>query len=249
MGQLAKDTFVCVDCETTGLDVDGDAIIEVAAVIFTFDGVIDRFETLIDPQRPIPAESTEIHHITDDMVKGKPKIKDVIADVLKFIGKHPIMGHGVKFDIDLLKRAAERCEVPCHIGKNTVIDTLRLARLYGESSINSLEKLREHFNIAEEGAHRAMSDVVVNVEVFKRLTTQFNTTEAMLKRLEKPIQLRAMPLGKHKRRPFNEIPIQYLQWAANKDFDMDLLFSIRSEIKRRKKGNSFSQAGNPFLDL
>ncbi|SCA63524.1 Uncharacterized protein SCG7086_AU_00130 [Chlamydiales bacterium SCGC AG-110-P3] len=249
MGQIGKDTFVCVDCETTGLDVDADAIIEVAVVKFTFDGIVDKYETLIDPQRPIPASSTEIHHITDDMVKGKPKIKEVIEGLLDFIGSFPIMGHGVKFDIDLLRRAAERSEIPCYIGKNTVIDTLRLGRLYGESPVNSLEKLREHFNIAAEGAHRAMSDVVVNVEVFKRLVRQFDTTEKMLKRLEKPIQLRAMPLGKHKGRPFQEIPIQYLQWAANKDFDMDLLFSIRSEIKRRKKGNSFSQAGNPFMGL
>ena len=54
-----------------------------------------------------------------------------------------------------------------NIEKQPFIDTLRMARLYGESPINSLERLRQHFNIAAEGAHRAMSDVIVNIEVFK----------------------------------------------------------------------------------
>ena len=58
-----------------------------------------------------------------------------------------------------------------------------------------------------------------------------------------------MPLGKHKGRPFSEIPIEYLLWAANKDFDQDLMFSIRSELKKRKSGSLFKQAANPFSQL
>jgi DNA polymerase-3 subunit epsilon len=124
-----------------------------------------------------------------------------------------------------------------------------MARLYGESPVNSLEKLREHFNIAAEGAHRAMNDVVVNIEVFKFLSSKFKTTEQLVERLKKPILLKKMPLGKHKGRPFGEIPIEYLLWAANKDFDQDLLFSIKSELKKRKTGNQFRQASNPFSSL
>ncbi|KKM77463.1 hypothetical protein LCGC14_1369770, partial [marine sediment metagenome] len=67
--------------------------------------------------------------------------------------------------------------------------------------------------------------------------------------LEKPIALKKMPLGKHKNRPFSEIPIEYLKWAAGKDFDQDLLFSIRLEINARKKKTSFETASNPFSCL
>ena len=84
-----------------------------------------------------------------------------------------------------------------------------------------------------------MNDVVVNIEVFKHLASHFKTTEQLLERLKRPIALRVMPLGKHKGRPFAEIPLEYLLWAANKDFDQDLLFSIRSELSRRKKGPNF----------
>src|SRR5262249_9013660 len=124
-----------------------------------------------------------------------------------------------------------------------------MARLYGESPTNSLDQLRQHFNIEFEGAHRAMSDVIVNREVFKYLAKRYRSTEQIFEILSKPIFLKTMPLGKHKGRLLKEIPLQYLQWAANKDFDQDLLYSIRSELARRKKGNLFSQAVNPFSEL
>lgn len=249
MGLIGKDTFVCFDLETTGLEPEKDQIIEVACTRFTFDGTIETFETLIDPGCPIPPESIEIHHITDEMVKGKPTIDTVLSSLLKFIGKEIVVGHGIPLDLAFLKAAAKRHQVPCQLEAQAFIDTLRLARLYGESPTNSLEKLREHFNIVSEGAHRAMSDVTVNIEVFKFLSKQFKTTEQLLERLKHPILLKTIPLGKHKGRAFSEIPIEYLQWAVRKDFDQDLLFSIRTELKRRKQGTQFSQAGNPFASL
>ncbi len=249
MGLIHKDTFVCLDCETTGLDPETDKIIEVAAKAFTFENTFDSFETLVDPGCPISEASMAIHHITDEMVQGKPKIQEALPLLLKVVDKCIVIGHGIQLDIAFLYKAAKQFQIPSVLPTLITIDTLRLARLYGESPTNSLEKLREHFNIASEGAHRAMNDVVVNIEVFKHLASHFKTTEQLLERLKRPIALRVMPLGKHKGRPFAEIPLEYLLWAANKDFDQDLLFSIRSELSRRKKGTQFSQASNPFSSL
>lgn len=249
MSLLKKELFVCLDLETTGLEAETDQIIEIAAVLFNFDGIINSFETLIDPGCPISAESMAIHHITDDMVAGKPKIQEVLPEVIKFIGRHIVVGHGIPLDLAFLAQAAKKNSIPCNLANQPIFDTLRLARLYGESPTNSLEKLREHFNIEPEGAHRAMSDVLVNIEVFKFLTTNFNTTEQLQERLKRPILLKAMPLGKHKGRPFNEIPVEYLQWAVNKDFDQDLIFSLKTELKKRKKGTQFGQAASPFANL
>jgi len=58
-----------------------------------------------------------------------------------------------------------------------------------------------------------------------------------------------MPLGKFRGRVFADIPSDYLNWAANQNFDQDLLFSIRSELKKRKNNPAFSQAANPFSSL
>lgn len=249
MGLINKDYFVCLDCETTGLDQEKDQIIEIAIARFNFDGVVETYETLIDPQIEIPEASIAIHHITDDMVKGKPTIKEALPQIFKFIGTHIIVGHGITTDINFLSNAAKQHSVPNSINARVYLDTLRLARLYGESPTNSLQRLRQHFNIAEEGAHRAMNDVVVNIEVFKQLAKRFKTTEQMIDRLKSPILLKAMPLGKHKGRPFSELPVEYVRWASHQNFDQDLLFSLKTELKKRKQGSRFGQSASPFADL
>ena len=250
MRVLKKKVFVCFDCESTGLDPEKDRIVEIAAVKFTFDRIIDSKETLINPEILIPQETTLIHHITDEMVRKSPKIEEVIQDYLDFIGDHIVVGHGIPFDLALLNAEANRSGITgCNLFNHKYLDTLRLARLYGESPTNSLESLRKHFNIQGINAHRAMSDVLVNIDVFKYLSQGFNTIEEMFKKLEKPIALKAMPLGKHKGRPFREIPIEYLRWACHQNFDQDLLFSLRLELKKRKEGTQFFQAANPFSKL
>lgn len=249
MADLSKEVFVCLDCETTGLDVDADRVIEVAVIKFTLNTVLDRFESLIDPKRAIPEESIKIHHITPEMVAGKPSLESVLPQILKLVGRHPIVGHGIKFDVDLIVKAAERVGFDTSVRFNKQIDTLRLARLYGESPVNSLEQLRRHFNVPEEGAHRAMSDVIVNIEVFRHLSRNFKSLQDIYRALDKPIQMKIMPLGKHKGRPIKEVPVEYLRWAAHKDFDQDLLFTIHSELKRRKQGGLFTQSTNPFNTL
>jgi len=247
--KLKNTTFVCVDVEATGLDVERDRVVEVAAVRFTMDQILDEYETLIDPEQPIPQESIDIHHITQEMVEGKPKISEILPTLFSFIGRDILIGHAIQFDIDILSHEAKRSSLACSLQKNLSIDTLRLARLYGQSPSNALDVLRAHFNIEPEGAHRAMSDVLVNVQVFHQLVRSFQTIEEVQRALSKPIQMRIMPLGKHKGRAMSDLPLDYLQWAARQKFDNDLLFSLRKELNRRKKMQCFGQAVNPFHAL
>lgn len=249
MGLIRQDIFVCLDCESTGLDAEKDRVIEVGLARFTFDQILQSFESLINPECDIPQVSQDIHKISSEMLQGKPKIAEILPQILKIINGHILVGHGIGFDIALLAAEAKRHQIPCQIEHSRFIDTLRMARLYGESPVNSLEQLRKHFNIQPEGAHRAMNDVLVNIEVFKYLSKSYQTTEQLLETLKKPIKLKAMPLGKHKGRKFDEIPIEYLLWAERKDFDQDLLFSIRSELRNRKRGGGFEQSSSPFADL
>lgn len=249
MPLINKEVFVCVDIESTGLEPAVDRIIEIAGIKFTFNKNLESFDSLIDPEMDISPESQSIHNISKEMIQGKPKIKELLPGILKFIDNHIIIGHGIHFDIDIIFNEAKRNQIPCDIHKAKYIDTLRLARLYGESPNNSLKELSKHFNIEYDGAHRALNDVKANIEVFKRLACSFTAASRILQRLEKPILLKKMPLGKHKGRLFSEIPLEYLQWAAGKQFDQDLLYSIRTEINSRKKKNSFEQASNPFSNL
>ncbi len=249
MGLLSRDIFCCLDCETTGLDPQEDRIIECAVVTFSFSQILHSYETLIDPERKIPEESIQIHSIQDCMVEGKPKIQEVLPSILQVIDRKVIVGHGIGLDLAFLEASAKRNQMAFISSHHPTIDTLRLARLYGESPVNSLEKLRQHFNIPAEQAHRAMGDVIVNISVFKHLAANFKTTEQILERLKKPILLKTMPLGKYKGRAFDEIPVEYLSWAARADFDIDLLFSVRSELNKRKQKGGFNLANNPFSHL
>lgn len=249
MGDLSKQKFACIDCETTGLDAKLDRIIEAAVIVFDFDTVHDEMESLVDPECLIPDTSIAIHHITPEMVKGKPTIAKILPEIIRITDNHIIIGHGIGFDVDILATEAERHGIPCNLRNNRLLDTLRLARLYGGCPVNSLEQLRKHFNVPLEGAHRAMSDVIVNKEVFKHLCRGFKHTDQLFEALSKPIYMSTMPLGKHKGRPLKEVPLQYLQWIIHKDFDQDLLYSVRQELKRRKQGNQFSSSYNPFANL
>lgn len=249
MSQLNKETFICLDCETTGLDIKQDRVIEVSATRFTIENNIETYETLIDPKVTIPQESIDIHHITQDMVEGQPTIDTVLAPLFEFIGDEIIVGHGITFDLNILHEEAQRHRIRSKLDKQKFIDTLRLARLYGESPVNSLQGLRKHFNIAEQMAHRAGDDVLINIEVFKHLVKSFRSKKEIIERLKSPILMQRMPLGKHKGRLFKEIPLAYLKWARHQKFDIDLMHSIETELKKRRRGNNFLQASNPFGSL
>lgn len=249
MTLLKNFTFICLDCEFTGLDPEKDRIIEVAAIRFTLSEILETFESLINPDCPISEESIAIHHITATMLRDKPKMEEILPQLLAFLGRGPIVGHGIGHDMDMIMRAAERANIPGSLKSVPLIDSLRLARFYGDSPNNSLASLALHFNVSTEGAHRALNDVKTNIDVFKHLIQRFRTLEQIQEILSHPIKMKYMPLGKHKGRLFSEIPLQYLQWAASMNFDQDLLYSIRVELKKRKSGGGFSQMTNPFTNL
>lgn len=246
MRPLDEEIFVCLDCETTGLEPRTDRVIEVALIKFRGEEILEQYDSLIDPGMAIPPSSSAIHHIMDAMVAGKPAIELILPTLRDLVGDCVVVGHGIPFDLAILHHESVRATQPSPWKERTFLDTLRLARLYGESPENSLEKLRQHFNLPSEGAHRALSDVVVNMQVFRKLTQRFRTLHEIRHSLSRPIQMRRMPLGKHKGLLFKEVPVAYLQWAARQDFDEDLLFSIRSELKRRNSSVDFGAQSNPF---
>jgi len=247
---LLKDTsFICLDTETTGLDPEKDRIVEIAACRFTLAEIVDSFDSLVQPQMAISEESLRIHQITPEMVKDSPTFDLIAKEFLEFVGDSIIVGHGIAFDISLIIHEARRYNVLCSLKKNRLFDTLRLARFYGDSPNNSLKNLAHHFNVEQMQAHRAMHDVKMNIEVFKHLVARQKTVEDVIKILARPIKIKYMPLGKYKGRLFSEVPVHYLKWASNMKFDEDLLYSIRLELKKRKSGNHFSQASNPFQNL
>ena len=112
--------IVALDLETTGLDPIRDAILEIGAVKFDENGIIDRWQSLINPQRLVPTPITQLTGISNEMVRDAPPIKAVIQDFADFVGDLPVIGHNVRFDLGFLK-------IQHAFDRNPVNDTFEIA--------------------------------------------------------------------------------------------------------------------------
>ncbi len=115
-------TYVAVDIETTGLDASKDAIIEVAAITFRGNDIIDEYSSLVYPQRDIPPEITRLTGITQAMVEDAPSMHQVRSQLRPLLSNHVIIGHNVDFDLAFLRE--ERLGFGNHR-----IDTITLASI------------------------------------------------------------------------------------------------------------------------
>jgi len=88
-------TYVALDLETTGLNPERDAIIEVGCVRFQDGQPVDQFSTLVNPGRLIPEEIQLLTGIRDADVAGKPRFTDILPALDRFLGPHPLVGHNI----------------------------------------------------------------------------------------------------------------------------------------------------------
>lgn len=165
-----RDTeFVIIDVETTGLYPDhGDRVIEVAALKFRDLKVVGEFDSLINPQCLIPYEATSVNGISNDMVADAPLAVEVMPKLVDFLKGTTLIGHNVKFDIKFLNSEIDKCSLP-NLQKHPAIDTVKMSRgLLTELDRHALAVIAEYFGIEEEQQHRAMADVEMTFDVFKR---------------------------------------------------------------------------------
>ncbi len=157
-------SIVALDVETTGLDPQKDALIEIGAVRFNGKRIEDRFSQLINPGRPIPSMITQLTGITNDMVRNQPTMSAVIHNLVDFIGDSPILGHRIQFDLAFLKKWHT-------FPYNPVIDTYELASvLMPTASRYGLASLCQQLGVfATEPFHRATNDAEMTSQVYLRL--------------------------------------------------------------------------------
>lgn len=167
---LIDTTFVVVDLETTGGSHSSSAITEIGAVKIRGGEIIGEFQTLVNPESPIPAFITVLTGITDAMVIAAPKIGEALFSFLEFAGSPEdtvLIAHNAPFDIGFLKAAALQCATPWP--KFQVIDTARIARYVvtrDEAPNCKLGTLAAFFGASTNPDHRALSDARATVDVF-----------------------------------------------------------------------------------
>ncbi len=150
-GASLKNEFVIIDLETTGLNSSSDKIIEIGAVRLR-RGVIDgEFSTLINPCCPVPELISDLTGINTAMVQNAPKINEIIAELIGFIGDAQIVAHNAEFDRSFL--------INYLANDDQWLDSIILAQIaYPQMGSYSLGHLVQQLNIPLEAAHRAVDD-------------------------------------------------------------------------------------------
>ena len=164
-GRARDRDYVIVDTETTGLSVV-DRVVEVAAVRLASDGATTTFQSLVDPEGPVPEVSTSVHGLTDADLVDAPAIADVLPALTEFGRDAVWLAHNAGYDAGILGMSYMRCDLPAP--EAPVLDTCRLARscMPGQSSYR-LEHLGRLLGLAESGYHRALADAEVTTGLFR----------------------------------------------------------------------------------
>jgi DNA polymerase III subunit epsilon len=162
-------SFAVVDVETTGCRaIAGDRITEVAVAVVQAGRCEIVFESLVNPERPIPRPIRAITNITDDMVRHAPCFSEVAERFLAALAGRIFVAHNAGFDWNFLSAELRRCRSLTLDG--TRLCTVRLARrlVRGVRSCG-LDNLCRFFGFTNRARHRAGGDALVTAELLARL--------------------------------------------------------------------------------
>lgn len=161
------DEYVAFDLETTGLSSANDRIIEIGAVVMKNGEELDRFQTFVDPQRPLEKKIVELTGITDEMLKGAPKIEEVLPEFLKFVNGRVLVAHNSDFDTGFIRAECARQGLPYTY---TAADTLILSQnMLPQLNKFKLDIVSNALSLPDFNHHRAADDAVTCGLIMHRL--------------------------------------------------------------------------------
>ena len=159
--------YAIIDVETTGMGVQGNKITEIAILVHDGERVIDKFQTLVNPQSSIPYSISRLTGIYDHMVQEAPKFYEIARTVVQLTEDCIFVAHNVNFDYNVIRKEFQ------DLGFSFVrkkLCTIRLARkLIPGLPSYSLGKLCAQLNIEINDRHRAMGDAAATAILFERM--------------------------------------------------------------------------------
>ena len=156
--------LVFFDLETTGTNITHDRIVEISIVKLRPDGTVVERSRRLNPEMPIPAEATAVHHITDDDVAGEPTFRQVAASLSKLLQGCDIAGfNSNRFDIPLLDQEFHRAGVDFDLNGVRFVD---VQTIYHKKEPRTLVAAYRYYCGKElEEAHSALADTRATMEV------------------------------------------------------------------------------------
>lgn len=235
MLQLTK-PLAFIDLETTGVNLGTDRIIEIAIVKILVDGTRTTKRKLINPGIPIPAASSEIHGITDDMVKEAPSFKQVAQELKQMLDGCDLGGYNSnRFDIPLLMEEFLRAEVDFDMKGRKMLDVQQIFYKMEPRTLGAAYQF--YCGKTLEGAHSAAIDASATYEILESQLERYpvlgNTIDTVLKQIGEEVivdfarrfvmenGVEVFNFGKFKGRPVAEVlkaEPQYYDWMMRGDF-------------------------------
>ena len=175
---MLDQTYVVFDFETTGFNAGGfDSIIEIGAVKIKDGMIIEKYDELINPGRPLPQKIIDVTNITDAMLEGKDNEENAVRRFIEWFGDCPMVAHNAKFDVSFLEMAYKKYNFGTF--ENPVIDTLELSRTldntYARHSLSALVKRYDvpwDENAHHRGDYDAEGTALVFYKMLKKLSNR-----------------------------------------------------------------------------
>lgn len=225
-----------IDLETTGINPGTDRIVEIAIVKVLPDGTRSVKRKLINPEMPIPKTSSDIHGITDEMVKDAPAFKQVANELKQVLDGCDIAGYNSnRFDIPLLMEEFLRVEVEFDMKGRRLVDVQKIFHQMEQRTLSAAYKFYCNKNL--EGAHSAEADAAATFEILEAQTIRYpslgNTVDTILKTIGEDIivdfarrfimenGVEVFNFGKFKGRAVSDVlkaEPQYYDWMMRGDF-------------------------------
>jgi len=239
-----------IDLETTGINIGNDRIVEIAIVKILPDGTKQVKRKLINPQIPIPAASSDIHGITDEMVKDAPSFKQVANEIKQFLENADLGGYNSnRFDIPLLVEEFLRAGQEFTTDGRKMVDVQKVFHLMEQRTLGAAYKF--YCGKSLEDAHSAEIDATATWEVLEAQIEKYpnigTTVESIVKftgeddlvdfarRFIKTNGIEVFNFGKHKGRPVTEVlrtEPQYYDWMMKGDFPINTKQKLTDILNR-----------------
>jgi len=225
-----------IDLETTGINVSTDKIVEIAIVKILADGTKQVKRKLVNPEMPIPKAASEIHGISDEMVKEAPTFKQIANEVKQFIELSDLAGYNSnRFDIPMLNEEFLRAGISVDIESRKLLDVQKVYHMMEQRTLSAAYKFYCNKNL--EDAHSAEADATATWEVLEAQLEKYPqigaTVEAVVKFtgedqiidfarrfiFENGVEI--FNFGKHKGKPVTQVlkeEPQYYDWMMKGDF-------------------------------
>ncbi len=174
--KLLETDFVVFDLETTGAKTPPCRITEIGAYKIKNGAIVEEFQTLINPETPIPPFITGLTGISDRMVKNAPRFSDVAENFLEFIDDSVLVAHNAHFDMRFLNHEIGRIYDSYRMG-NPHLCTVHLSRkLLPDLANHRLHTVAEYYSIYIKNRHRAADDALATANIFCNFLVQMNET-------------------------------------------------------------------------